>query len=49
MAIVSAEDAQNWLIEKIAHRLDVDRSEITPDQYFDELDLDSTRSPDPRR
>lgn len=44
VAIVAAQDAQDWLIDKIAHRLGVDRREIPPEQYFDELDLDSTEA-----
>ncbi|MFX4294309.1 acyl carrier protein [Streptomyces bohaiensis] len=44
MASVAAQDAQDWLIDKIAHRLGVDRSEVPPEQYFDELDLDSTEA-----
>jgi acyl carrier protein len=41
---VSAAEAQQWLIEKIAHRLGVPQSEVAPEQYFDELDLDSTEA-----
>ncbi|WP_035848085.1 acyl carrier protein [Kitasatospora azatica] len=44
MSVVSAAEAQQWLIEKIAHRLGVPQSEIAPEQYFDELDLDSTEA-----
>jgi acyl carrier protein len=44
MAIVTAEQAQEWLVEKIAHRLGVPPSEVSPDQYFDEFDLDSTEA-----
>ncbi|MFE1441933.1 acyl carrier protein [Streptomyces sp. NPDC058739] len=42
MVKVTAAEAQKWLIEEIAQRLGVDPSEVPPDQYFDELDLDST-------
>ncbi|MFC4030060.1 acyl carrier protein [Streptomyces polygonati] len=44
MAVVAAKDAQDWLIEKIAHRLGVDQSEVSPERFFDELDLDSTEA-----
>lgn len=44
MGTVTAEEAQRWLIEKIAVRVGVDESEIPPEQYFDELDLDSTEA-----
>ncbi|MCX4748420.1 acyl carrier protein [Kitasatospora sp. NBC_01287] len=44
MSVVSAAQAQQWLVEKIAHRLGVPQSEVSPEQYFDELDLDSTEA-----
>ncbi len=44
MAQVTAVEAQQWLIEKIAHRLGVAPGEVSPEQYFDELDLDSTEA-----
>ncbi|HEY5835062.1 acyl carrier protein [Streptomyces sp.] len=44
MAVVAAKDAQDWLIDKIAHRLGVDPSEVAPERFFDELDLDSTEA-----
>ncbi|RBM20687.1 acyl carrier protein [Streptomyces sp. PT12] len=44
MAIIAAQDAQDWLIDKVAHRLGVDRGKVPPEQYFDELDLDSTEA-----
>ncbi|MER7663794.1 MULTISPECIES: acyl carrier protein [unclassified Streptomyces] len=44
MANVTAEEAQKWLIEEIAQRLGVAATEVPPDQYFDELDLDSTQA-----
>ncbi|CAL9408481.1 MULTISPECIES: acyl carrier protein [unclassified Streptomyces] len=44
MAAVTAQEAQDWLIEKIAHRLGVDPGEVSPEVYFDELDLDSTEA-----
>ncbi|MCW7940641.1 polyketide synthase [Streptomyces hygroscopicus] len=42
MMQVTADEARKWLTEEIAQRLGVDPSEVPPDQYFDELDLDST-------
>ena len=44
MAVVTAPEAQDWLIEKIAHRLGVATTEVSPEVYFDELDLDSTEA-----
>ncbi len=44
MGKVTAGEAQDWLIEKIAHRLGVQPSDVPPEQYFDELDLDSTEA-----
>ncbi|WP_329267205.1 acyl carrier protein [Streptomyces sp. NBC_01451] len=44
MAVVTAREAQDWLIEKIAHRMSVPSGEISPEVYFDELDLDSTEA-----
>lgn len=41
---VTAQDARNWLVEKLAVRLGVDPSTIDTDQYFDEFDLDSTEA-----
>ncbi|MEU3201996.1 MULTISPECIES: acyl carrier protein [unclassified Streptomyces] len=35
---------QEWLVEKVAHKLGVPQSEVNPDQYFDEFDLDSTEA-----
>lgn len=42
MGVVTAAQARDWLIEKIAHRLDVATSAISTDQFFDEFGLDST-------
>jgi acyl carrier protein len=42
--VVTAPEAQQWLIEKIAHKLGVEQSEVSPELYFDELDLDSTEA-----
>lgn len=44
MATVAAHEAQQWLIEKIAHRLGTDPADVSPEQYFDELNLDSTEA-----
>ncbi|MFJ8042736.1 acyl carrier protein [Kitasatospora sp. NPDC096147] len=41
---MTAVEAQDWLIEKIAHRLGATPDQVTPEQYFDELDLDSTEA-----
>ncbi|GGT27533.1 hypothetical protein GCM10010271_34170 [Streptomyces kurssanovii] len=44
MQRVTAEEAQSWLVEKLAIRLEVEPSEIDVDRYFDEFDLDSTEA-----
>lgn len=44
MAVVTAPEAEQWLIEKIAHRLGVASDEVSREVYFDELDLDSTEA-----
>jgi acyl carrier protein len=44
MSVITATEAQRWLIEKIAQRLEVDAKEVSPEQYFDELNLDSTEA-----
>lgn len=44
MAAKTAQEAQEWLVDKIAHRLGVAKSEVSPEQYFDEFDLDSTEA-----
>ncbi|MDX3308675.1 acyl carrier protein [Streptomyces sp. NPDC054884] len=44
MPAVTATEAENWLIEKIAHRLGVAATEVSREVYFDELDLDSTEA-----
>ncbi|HSV67636.1 MAG TPA: acyl carrier protein [Mycobacteriales bacterium] len=43
-AQVTAAEAKDWLVEKLAVRLGVEQSEIDPNQYFDEFDLDSTEA-----
>jgi acyl carrier protein len=44
MAKVTAKESEDWLVEKIAHRLGVPTSEVSVEQYFDEFDLDSTEA-----
>lgn len=44
MAVVTPREAEDWLIEKIAHRLGVTTAEVSREVYFDELDLDSTEA-----
>lgn len=44
MPVITAPEAQQWLIEKIAARMQVAPSEVPPDQYFDEMGLDSTEA-----
>ncbi|MEU1042910.1 acyl carrier protein [Streptomyces sp. NPDC005551] len=44
MVKVTAGEVQEWLVQKIADRLGEDPSSISPGQYFDELDLDSTEA-----
>ncbi|NEB03420.1 acyl carrier protein [Streptomyces sp. SID13726] len=44
MAVVTAAEAESWLIEKIAHRLGVAPAEVSREVFFDELDLDSTEA-----
>ncbi|MFJ8109648.1 acyl carrier protein [Streptomyces sp. NPDC096132] len=44
MPAVTAQEAEDWLIEKIAHRLGVAGTEVSREVYFDELDLDSTEA-----
>ena len=44
MPAITATEAENWLIEKIAHRLGVAATEVSREVYFDELDLDSTEA-----
>ncbi|MER5867271.1 acyl carrier protein [Kitasatospora sp. NPDC002040] len=41
---MTAVEAQQWLVEKIAHRLGVAPGEVSPEVFFDELDLDSTEA-----
>lgn len=41
---VSTDDAQDWLVQKLAARLEVEPATIDVEQYFDEFDLDSTEA-----
>jgi acyl carrier protein len=41
---LSAETVRDWLVEKIAFRLNIQPTEVDIDQYFDEFDLDSTEA-----
>lgn len=38
---VTAEAVEDWLVRHLAERLGVPRQEISPDQYIDDLNLDS--------
>jgi acyl carrier protein len=41
---LTTEAVQEWLLEKVAHKLGVAPAEVDPEQYFDEFDLDSTEA-----
>ena len=41
---VTAQAAQDWLVDKLAQRLNVPPGDVDVDQYFDEFDLDSTEA-----
>ncbi|WP_019855702.1 acyl carrier protein [Actinopolyspora mortivallis] len=41
---LTAERVREWLVEKVAYRLDVSTDRIDVNQYFDEFDLDSTEA-----
>lgn len=41
---LTVEDVQNWLVEKIAHKMGVERSEVSVDEFFDSFGLDSTEA-----
>ncbi len=41
---ITVETVRRWLVEKLAHRLGVEESDIDVNQYFDEFDLDSTEA-----
>lgn len=40
----NARDVEQWLVDKIAIRAEIDPAGIGPDQYFDEFALDSTEA-----
>jgi acyl carrier protein len=40
----SLERVQDWLVDKVACRIEVDSKEIDVNQYFDEFGLDSTEA-----
>jgi acyl carrier protein len=42
--VITVGSVQDWLVEKIAHRLNLRPEEIDVEQYFDEFDLDSTEA-----
>lgn len=44
IAELTTEAVTEWLIGKLAQRLDVPSTEIKTDKYFDEFGLDSTES-----
>lgn len=44
MSEFTHERVQNWLVEKVAYRLEVPPQEIDVDKYFDEFGLDSTEA-----
>ncbi len=44
MPNITVDDAQNWLVDKLATRLQVEPGTIDVEQYFDEFDLDSTEA-----
>jgi acyl carrier protein len=41
---ITTDQAEQWLIEKIAQRLEAAPQQVSRDQYFDELGLDSTEA-----
>ncbi|MGJ7908309.1 acyl carrier protein [Actinopolyspora sp. H202] len=41
---LTAEGVREWLVEKVAHRLDIGADQIDVNQYFDEFNLDSTEA-----
>lgn len=44
MNALTVQQVQDWLVEKIAIRMGVPQDQVDVDQYFDELDLDSTEA-----
>lgn len=43
-ARLTVPEVQDWLVDKISHRLGVSAADVDVDQYFDEMDLDSTEA-----
>ncbi len=43
-ASLTADEVENWLTEKIAHKMGVDQSEVSRDEFFDSFGLDSTEA-----
>jgi acyl carrier protein len=41
---LTAEAIQDWLVEKIAYRLEAEPSSVDVGTYFDDFDLDSTEA-----
>ncbi|KAF2775153.1 acyl carrier protein [Streptomyces sp. OM5714] len=41
---LTPQEVQDWLVDKVAHKLGVEQSEVNPDQYFDEFGLDSVEA-----
>lgn len=41
---LTPEAVQEWLVEKVAFKLEIPRSEVDVDQYFDDFALDSTEA-----
>jgi acyl carrier protein len=42
--MLTMQEVQSWLVEKVASRLDVARRQVDVDKYFDEFGLDSTEA-----
>jgi len=41
---ITVQSVQEWLVDKLAQRLNVEPSSIGVEQYFDEFNLDSTEA-----
>jgi acyl carrier protein len=44
MTAIAAQSAQEWLVDKIAHRLGVEPAAVSVTTFFDDFDLDSTEA-----
>ena len=42
--VITAQTAQDWLVDRLAQRLNVPPSGVDVNQYFDEFELDSTEA-----